>query len=167
MSQSAKKGSTQVAPRRGRANPVAADAHKLTDAALLKAGFPDPSLVLRWSEIAGSSTAKLAQPIRCRKGSGGLVLTLRCEPGASVFLQHETRTLIERLNAFLGAGTISRVRIVPGVLPPAKKGVTHPHPSYSAIAPTEGAKSLPNALDRLGNVRKELLNRPPAGSKPD
>ena len=160
MSQSAKKLLMQGAQRRGWATPLAADASKLADAALLKAGFPDPSLVLRWPEIAGLETAKLAQPIRCRRGSEGLVLTLRCEPGASVFLQHETRALIERLNAFLGSGTISRIRIVPGAVPAAKERVPHPLPSHFGEARPQGANSLSNALDRLANVRKELLRRP-------
>jgi hypothetical protein len=159
MSQSAKKGSTQVVQRRGWAYPLAADASKLTDASLIKAGFPDPSLVLRWPEIAGPETAKLAHPIRCRKGPEGMILTLRCETGASVFLQHQTRTLIERLNATLGAGTISRIRIVPGMLQTPDAGAPHPHPSYSAKAHTESAESLPNALDRLANARKALKRR--------
>ena len=164
MSKSAKKVPAQVAPRRGRVSPFAADAAKLTDAALMKAGFPDPSLVLRWPEIAGPETARLANPIRCRRSSEGMVLTLRCEPGASVFLQHETRTLIERLNAFLGAGTISRIRIVPGAVPLAGKGISHPHPSFSAKARPESVKSLQNALDRLARVRKELRRRPSPGA---
>jgi len=159
MSQSAKNLPTQVASRRGWAKPLGTDATRLTDAALQRAGFPDPSLVLRWPEIAGPETAKLAQPLRCRTGPDGMVLTLRCEPGASVFLQHETRTLIERLNAFLGAGAISRVRIVPGPLSAAKETSAHPYPSLPAQSSPRAGKPLSNALDRLANVRKELLRR--------
>ena len=133
----------------------------------MKAGFPDPSLVLRWPEIAGPETAKLAQPIRCHGGAMGKVLTLRCEPGASVFLQHETRTLIERLNAFLGAGTISRVRIVAGAVSLPRERKPHPHPFYSTPSRSEGSKSLPNALDRLAKVREELRRRPPHNVQTD
>jgi hypothetical protein len=168
MSQSAKKARTQVAPRRGWARPLGADATALTDAALRRAGFPDPSLVLRWPEIAGPETAKLAQPIRCRMGPEGMVLTLRCEPGAGVFLQHETRTLIARLNAFLGAGAISRIRIVSGPLTAAKKPPAHPFPSFPARADPRAGKPLLNALNRLADLRKELLRREPSlKSQPD
>jgi hypothetical protein len=164
MSQSAKKASTQVAPkavrRRGWAKPLVSDTSKLTDTALQRAGFPDPSLVFRWQEIAGAETAKLAHPIRCRRGPEGMVLTLRCEPGASVFLQHETRTLIDRLNAFLGNDAVSRIRIVPGTLSAAKDVSAHPLPQLPLRAKSGDAMPLKNALDRLANLRKELPRRP-------
>ncbi len=159
MSQSAKNVPTQVVPRRGWAKPLGTDATRLTDAALQRAGFPDPSLVFRWPEIAGPETAKVAHPIRCRMGPDGMVLTLKCEPGATVFLQHETRTLIDRLNAFLGAGAISRLRIVPGTLALAKEAPAHPLPSLPARASPRAGEPLSNALDRLANLRKELLRR--------
>lgn len=164
MSQSVKKARMQVAPkavpRRGWAKPLASDATKLTDSALRRAGFPDPSLVFRWAEIAGPETAKIAQPVRCRRGPEGMVLTLKCEPGASVFLQHETRTLIDRLNAFLGAGAISRIRVVPGTLTLVKDVSKHPIPSLPAPIKSSGGKPLSNALDHLEKLRKNLPRRP-------
>ncbi len=161
MSQSAKNPPAQVVRRRGWAKPLGTDATRLTDTALQRAGFPDPSLVLRWPDIAGAETAKLAHPVRCRMGPEGMVLTLKCEPGASVFLQHETRPLIERLNAFLGAGVISRIRIVPGTLSTAKEPSKHTRPPtlLDQSSPRTG-EPLSNALDRLANLRKELHRRP-------
>lgn len=165
MSQSVKKARMQVAPkavpRRGWAKPFASDATKLTDSVLLRAGFPDPSLVFRWAEIAGPDTARIAQPVRCRRGPEGMVLTLKCEPGASVFLQHETRTLIERLNAFLGAGAITRIRVVPGALTLAKDVSEHPIPALPSRIKPRGGKPLSNALDRLQILRKNIPRRPP------
>ena len=37
-------------------------------AAFARAGFTDPTLVLRWSEIAGPEVARLAQPLKFAEG---------------------------------------------------------------------------------------------------
>ena len=44
-------------PRRGRATPLGAEAGLAGQTAFVRAGFSDPTLVLRWEEIAGSETA--------------------------------------------------------------------------------------------------------------
>src|ERR1051325_9428410 len=77
-----------------------------------RAGFSDPSLILHWREIAGEETARIASPIRFTEGAQGGILTLKAEPGAALFLQHESRALIARLNAFLGRPAVSRIRFV-------------------------------------------------------
>jgi len=46
--------------RRGRAGEVSGDATLAARGAFARAGFSDPTLVLRWSEIAGPDTARLA-----------------------------------------------------------------------------------------------------------
>lgn len=99
-------------PRRNRPEAVAQGAAALAADALARAGFRDPSLVLRWAEIAGPDVARIAQPVRLSQGSSGAVLTLKAEPGAALFLQHESRTLLERVNVYLGGGTIARLRFV-------------------------------------------------------
>src|ERR1043166_9188251 len=76
--------------RRNRSEPVAREAGKASAIAFAKAGFRDPTLVLRWREIAGSEVARVAQPFRMAEGPSGGVLTLKAEPGASLFLQHES-----------------------------------------------------------------------------
>ena len=45
-------------PRRNRTEPVAAQAGFAAAAALARAGFADPTLVLRWEEIAGADIAR-------------------------------------------------------------------------------------------------------------
>ena len=101
-----------------------------------RAGFSDPTLVLRWEEIAGSETARLAQPIKLSESASGGVLTLRAEPGAALFLQHDSRALCERINAYLGRTAVSRLRFV--------QGRVDPH----------GTSSLPSACKRPGARRR-------------
>ena len=89
--------------RRGRADFASTDALAHAATALGKAGFSDVSIVMRWREIAGAQLAAIATPIKFAEGPEGATLTLRCEAGAALFLQHQTRALLERLNLYLGA----------------------------------------------------------------
>ena len=90
-------------------------------------------------------------------GVEGAVLTLKCEAGAAVFLQHQTRTLIERLNAYLGTGRIARIKLVPGKLPRGAEPSAHParlRPQPNANStPAEAKPALPDALERLARRR--------------
>ena len=152
MSQSAKKDQPQETIRRGRAGAVGADALGIAGAALRRAGFPDSSIVMRWREIAGEAVAEVAEPVKFQEGPSGAVLTLRCEPGAAVFLQHETRPLIGRLNTFLGPGRIARIRLVPGQL--SRPVEPKPHPMLGRQpAPEPAETGLSGALARLGRLR--------------
>ncbi|HWA90387.1 MAG TPA: DciA family protein [Rhizomicrobium sp.] len=149
--------------RRGRAAAVAADAQALARAALDRAGFSDPTLVLRWEEIAGAETARLARPLRLKDGPSGGVLTLMAEPGAAVFLQHETRPLCERINAYLGRPAVARLRFVQGTLSqPAKRplrpGPKPPVPAADPARKYEGPEGVREALLRLAQARRSNLN---------
>jgi len=102
--------------RRGRAAPVASDAGPVGSAAFLRAGFTDPSLVLRWKEIAGPEIARIARPLKFSETGG--VLTLLAEPGAALFLGHDARALAGRINAYLGRPAVTRIKFVQGSLSP-------------------------------------------------
>jgi hypothetical protein len=166
MSQSAKpsspQGPSQRNRRRGWARPASESALGEAAPAFARAGFPDATLLLRWSEIAGPKVARIARPMKWQDGPSGAVLTLKCEPGAAVLLQHQTRTLIERVNAYLGAGRIARVRLVPGQLSDVPEPPPHPAPQVDLslqIPP------LSEALDRLARLRTRLKSRRP--KRPD
>ena len=166
MSQSAKRRTPQEpskpAARYGWAR--AAGEGVLGEAApgFARAGFTDPTLVLRWSEIVGPEVARLAWPVKWQDGPEGAVLTLKCDASAAVLLQHQTRGLIERLNAYLGAGRIARLRLLPGRLSEVTEPSRHPAPDFNSAAER---LDLPDALARLGQLRARL--RPPKGERPD
>ena len=145
-------------PRRNRSEPVAREAGKVGDAAMARAGFRDPTLVLRWNEIAGPEVARLARPLRLSQTQSGGTLTLMAEPGASVFLQHESRVLSERINAFLGYPAVSKLRFVQGSL--ATKPIHSPPQQLPATLRSgdpalryKGPESLREALLNLARVR--------------
>jgi hypothetical protein len=146
-------------PRRGRAAALGPDAELAAKNALQRAGFTDPTLVLRWEEIAGTETARLAQPIKLGEDASGGVLTLRAEPGAALFLQHESRALCDRINTYLGRAAINRLRFVQGPLnprnrPPPPKAAKEPVPPADPVRQYQGPDVLREALLKLAQARR-------------
>ncbi|MDE1939415.1 MAG: DUF721 domain-containing protein [Alphaproteobacteria bacterium] len=159
----ARSGKAEQGERRNWVSPLAPNATTVAHSAFARAGFSDPTLVLRWEEIAGPETARLARPIRFSQGPNGGVLTLKAEPGAALFLQHETRPLCERINAYLGHPAVARLRFVQGPL--AVRPAPPPlRPSPASIPPTDpilkykGPDGLRAALQDLARARRSRTN---------
>lgn|SRR5215471_8085194 len=157
MSQSAKGGQPQAVfgtARRGRARPAGDELLTQASAAFTRAGFQDSTLILRWREIVGPETARIARPLRLREGPDGAVLTLKCDAGAIVFLQHQTRALLERLNTYSGASRIVRLQLVAGEPIPGAELPKHPGLTAGRRTEEGGAKTpLKDALSRLSAAR--------------
>ena len=148
--------------RRGRAAPVASDAGATGGAAFLRAGFTDPSLVLRWTEIAGPEIARIARPLKFSESGG--VLTLLAEPGAALFLGHDARALAARINAYLGRPAVTRIKFVQGTLSPipVPPQVFKPAPAPGPSDPVHnyrGPETLKNALQSLARWRAPRQER--------
>ncbi|MBS0471734.1 MAG: DUF721 domain-containing protein [Proteobacteria bacterium] len=142
--------------RRGRAGEVGGDATLAARTAFTRAGFADPTLVLRWREIAGEHTARLARPVKL---SDSGVLTLKAEPAAALFLQHETRALCARINSYLGRDAVTRLRFVQGPLAPVPEPPpTPPRPiepsSADPVRRWKGPEKLGEALLNLARRRR-------------
>jgi len=98
--------------------------------ALERRGRAFGSLVAKWSSIAGERLAAETAPERlvtARGGPGG-TLHLRVAPGVAPIVQHEAPQLIERINAFLGAGIVARLKLVqaPLAAPPPRRAPRAP-----------------------------------------
>lgn len=114
-----------------------------------------------WADVAGPEFAEIAWPDRldpARNGRPG-ALALMAAPGAALILQHDGPRLMERVNGYLGAGAIGRIRIAPGVPPRRQTRVMPPkpipadHPKAQALAERAanvGSDRLAEALTRLG-----------------
>ena len=156
----------QPPQRRNWVSPVAPEVSKSAQAAFARAGFTDPTLVLRWDEIAGPETARLARPVRFSEGPHGGVLTLKAEPAAALVLQHETRPLCERINAYLGRPAVARLKFVQGSLAPRPPAPAH-RPRPGPLAPSdpaqkyEGPEGLREALQNLARARRSRTNMAP------
>ena len=148
----------EALPRRGRAAEVARDLGVAGGAAFARAGFTDPSLVLRWAEIAGADIARIARPLKFVEGPSGGVLTLLAEPGAALFLGHESRALAQRVNAYLGRNAVARVKFVQGALtqPSVSSRPPKPGPAPKSDDPVhnyQGPDGLKTALESLARWR--------------
>jgi hypothetical protein len=148
--------------RHNRVMPVGSDVSRAAASAFTRAGFADPTLVLRWSEIAGPEVARLAQPVKftegpLKDGCGG-ILTLRATPGAALFLAHEKRPLCERINAYLGRPAVAQLKFSQGNLlprPPAPK-LSKPAGPLAPADPSRryhGPEGLKAALEALARRR--------------
>lgn len=143
--------------RRGWPEPVGRDITFAARSAFVRAGFTDPTLVLRWAEVAGAETARIARPIRFSEGPSGGILTLKAEPAAALFLQHESRALCERINAYLGRPVVAKLRFVQGSLTPLPapapvRRATEP-PATDPARAWRGPERLGGALLNLARMR--------------
>ncbi|MDC7674966.1 DUF721 domain-containing protein [Asticcacaulis machinosus] len=106
----------------------------------------------RWPEIVGESLSKLSEPVKIiaarapaqtsargslsksaapptisRVTTSGGILEIRCEGAYAPILQHQQDLILSRVNLFLGAGSVGRLRIVQGqVAKSALRGNTAP-----------------------------------------
>jgi hypothetical protein len=109
-------------------------------------GAGPESLQARWREIVGENLAARTEPVklsRPRGGSGG-VLELRVDGPAATLIQHQAPELLMRVNLFLGAGSVERLRIVQGVVRRAR-AVTGP--AQAAQARRRRAQPLDAGLE--------------------
>ncbi|HEY4274379.1 MAG TPA: DUF721 domain-containing protein [Rhizomicrobium sp.] len=150
--------------RRGRANMVGSDIRIAGGAAFARAGFTDPTLILRWAEIAGPEIARIARPLKFTEGASGGTLTLLAEPAAALFLGHDARTLCARINGYLGRDVVARVKFVQGALT-VPKPAPRPAAPGAAAAPNDpvhnynGPEALKNALQSLARWRRPPQER--------
>jgi hypothetical protein len=113
----------------------------------------------RWTEIVGESLARLCEPIRIIKGRahGSGALEIRVMGAYAPLVQHQSATLIDRINLFLGAKTIDRLRIIQGPLTQTsnKKPVS---PKPKPLSAQEDL-ALQQSLSDVGNetLKKSLL----------
>ena len=82
------------------------------------------ALQTRWREVVGADLARRTEPVRLVKPRGPgakdqpAALELRVAPGAAVLIQHQAADILARVNLFLGAGAVGKLRIVQGPVKP-------------------------------------------------
>lgn len=127
----------------------------------------------RWREIVGERLARVTRPqklTRGKPGQGG-TLELRVAGPAALLVQHQSAEILERVNLFLGPGSVERLRIAQGPVAPLQSSPDKPKrvdrrpPPLDAAAEAELVKSLEPASDRLksalARLGREVLSRTP------
>ena len=124
------------------------------------------ALQARWREIVGAELAKRTEPTKLVKSrtGGPASLELRVEGPSAAIIQHRAPDILDRVNLFLGAGSVDRLRIVQG---PLRGVVRRRGPAPAAArrrlkAPLDAAaeRSLAASLEHLPDGRlKAALTR--------
>lgn len=117
----------------------------------------------RWREIVGDRLARVTRPqklTRGRNGAGG-TLELRVAGPAALLVQHQSEDILQRVNLFLGAGSVDKLRIAQGpVRPPSDVPSPASRPAKPAPLPAaleaELKQSIRNAADPLKGPLEQL-----------
>jgi len=74
----------------------------------------------RWGEIVGEALASRTEPVKLVKArQGSATLELKVAGPVAALVQHQAPLILDRLNLYLGPGTVGRLRIVQGPVKPA------------------------------------------------
>lgn len=135
-----------------------------------KFGLGVDGLKARWIEIVGKALARRTEPVRLSNArSGGASLELRVDGPSATLVQHQAADILARVNLYLGAGAVERLRIVQGPLrghtraaPPERPRSRGPLDAAAEQALARDLADIPEgplkaALTRLG---REILRGP-------
>lgn len=116
------------------------------------------ALTARWREVVGPDIAKRTEPVKLVKGRNGgpSSLEIRVAGASAAIVQHQAHDILARVNVFLGAEAVQKLRIVQG---PLRR--TEPPPPPRRKAPLDAAaeaklmESLARAPD--GPLKNALI----------
>jgi hypothetical protein len=126
-----------------------------------KFGQGPGALAARWREIVGADVARRTEPVKLVKGRSGAPssLEIRVAGPSAALIQHQAHEILARVNLFLGADAVQKLRIVQGPLraaaepsaaPPRRRAVP-----LDAAKEAELAKGLADAPD--GRLKDALM----------
>lgn len=83
-----------------------------------KFGQGPGALAARWREVVGAEIAKRTEVVKLTKGRNGgpASLEIRVAGPAAAIIQHQAHEILARVNLFLGAEAVQKLRIVQGPL---------------------------------------------------
>lgn len=132
------------------------------------------ALQARWREVVGPEIARRTEPVKLSKprNGGGATLEIRVAGASAPLVQHQSGEILARVNLFLGAGAVEKLRIVQGPL--RVKAEAGPRPVRRRPAPLDAAQEaeLANSLagaadsplkDALAALGRGVLRRGPPG----
>lgn len=76
------------------------------------------ALSARWREVVGAEIARRTEPVKLVKGRNGgpSSLEIRVAGPSAAVIQHQAHEILARVNLFLGAEAVQKLRIVQGPL---------------------------------------------------
>jgi hypothetical protein len=125
-----------------------------------KFGQGPGALMARWREVVGPEIARRTEPVKLVKGRNGgpSSLEIRVAGPAAAIIQHQAHDILARVNLFLGADAVQKLRIVQGPLRGTGEAAPPPRRRAAPLDAAEEAKlaeGLANAPD--GKLKQALL----------
>src|SRR3954463_15582447 len=76
------------------------------------------ALIARWPEVVGAEIARRTEPVKLTKGRNGgpSSLEIRVAGPSAALIQHQAHEILARVNLFLGADAVQKLRIIQGPL---------------------------------------------------
>lgn len=108
--------------KRRRVRPIGELVSSLVDPLLQQRMGMTSQLMSSWQEIVGDDLARQARPQKVdwprreadQESFEPAVLIVECAPGMGLFVSHETRRMMARINLFFGFAAVGRIKIVQG-----------------------------------------------------
>jgi hypothetical protein len=123
-----------------------------------KFGQGPGALQARWREVVGAEIAKRTEVVKLTKGRNGgpSSLEIRVAGPAAAIIQHQAHEILARVNLFLGADAVQKLRIVQGPLQVAKPAAPpRRRPPLDAAEEAKLAADLADAPE--GKLKTALL----------
>ena len=134
-----------------------------------KFGSGTTDLSRHWPQIVGDRWAKISKPERFTGGREGRTLIISAPGAAASLIMASSGPIIERLNNFLGAGSVARIKVVQRAMKASPKTKSAPLPPRG-LTPSE-AQELQSGLENIthSGLRDALekLGRGALTRKPD
>ena len=103
-----------------------------------KFGQGPGALQARWREVVGEEIARRTEVVKLTRGraGGASTLEIRVAGPAAAIIQHQAHEILARVNLFLGAEAVQKLRIVQGPLQAKPAG---PVPARKRAQPLDAA----------------------------
>lgn len=126
-----------------------------------KFGQGPGALIARWREIVGPEIARRTEPVKLTKGRNGAPssLEIRVAGPSAAIIQHQAHEILARVNLFLGADAVQKLRVVQGPLrhkPEAARGPVRRSAPLDAADEAKLAKELAEAPE--GPLKQALMS---------
>ena len=124
-----------------------------------KFGQGPGALQARWREVVGAEIAKRTEVVKLTKGRNGgpSSLEIRVAGPAAAIIQHQAHEILARVNLFLGADAVQKLRIVQGPLrktaePAAPRKRSQPLDAAEEAKLADGLSAAPD-----GKLKQALM----------
>jgi hypothetical protein len=124
-----------------------------------KLGQGSGALMARWREVVGPEIARRTEPVKLVKGRNGgpSSLEIRVAGPAAAIIQHQAHDILARVNLFLGAEAVQKLRIVQGPLRGTAEAAPAPRRRLAPLDAADEAKLAEGLADAPDGKLKQAL----------